>query len=111
MIEVKNAQSDASVLRLVCSGIHGTGSGGNESATRITQAVSSALAASGVAPAELELDFRAVEYEWGDGPVSSIVPFMDRFQKVRIVSSPQNVAALKGLVEASGFAELIAIVE
>jgi hypothetical protein len=33
MVEVKSALSDAIVLRLVCSGIHGIGSDGNASAT------------------------------------------------------------------------------
>lgn len=65
------------VLHVKCAGEFGIGSGGNVSGALLTRAIRHWIAGHENEPvSEIELDFKRVTYEWGDGPVSAVEPFL-----------------------------------
>jgi hypothetical protein len=89
------------VLHVRCAGEFGIGSGGNVSGALLTRSIQQWIAGHGSERvSEIELDFRKVNYQWGDGPVSAVVQFLrDGVTRFRILASPSNEAALKSLLE------------
>jgi len=92
------------VLRVKCSGTHGVGSEGNPSGLALTQAVERWISTHPQDTIdELEVDYTDVAYSWGDGPVSSVVPFVKRgITRIRLIAGAENRQALEALVSGCG---------
>jgi hypothetical protein len=93
------------VLRVMCSGPYGVGSKGNPSAKVLRETIENWMDAHPELRVEqIEIDYTDVEYFWGDGPVSSVLPLIKRgVTRIRLIASSQNRAALQSLVDYSGF--------
>jgi hypothetical protein len=51
---------------------------------------------------QLVIDYANVKYSWGDGPVSSVIPFVKRgVTKIRLIAGRRNLKPLQELVNAS----------
>jgi hypothetical protein len=102
---VDSVEYTDSVLRVKCSGSFGVGSKGNPSAKVLRETIESWMNAHTEERVEkIEIDYTDVEYSWGDGPVSSVLPLIKRgVNRIRLIASPQNRAALQSLVDSSGF--------
>ena len=92
---------ESGTLRVECSGEFGVGTAGNPSGDLLTQAIRRWIAEHKDGPVvEIEIDYSCVDYSWGDGPVSSMVPlFSDGIAKCRIIASADNCGPLKNLLE------------
>ena len=103
-MKVDLIQISDSVLSVVCSGPFGIGSEGNSSGELIKGAIEQWVEAHPADQIEqVDLDFRKVEYSWGDGPVSSLVYlFRKGIKQVRFFASEQNQDSLESLVVSSG---------
>ena len=100
-IETKIIDYSDKILRIKCSGDYGIGSEGNQSAEKVRKTIESWLKNNQVKTASLEIDYRDVHYEWGDGPISSIVPFLRVLkvnQKIRFIVNERNKNAISNLV-------------
>jgi len=89
-----------SVLRVKCSGSFGIGSQGNPSGMLLLQSIRGWMPAHpGERVNQMDVDYSQVDYTGGDGPVSSMVPFMAQgVSKFRLIAGPQNWYALNNLV-------------
>jgi hypothetical protein len=103
MMRIDEIACENDVLTVRCSGVFGAGSEGNPSTALLRDSIKSWLQEHRGNPlAEIELDLSNVEYVWGDGPVSSMLPFVAAgVSRVRIISSPDNRDALQNLIEES----------
>ena len=100
-MRVNGISFGSEVLRAECSGQWGIGSEGNSSCQLLTAAIERWMEDH---PAHhvstIEVDYRAVDFRWGDGPVSSLVPFFgQRIESFRLVASPANKEALLRLIQ------------
>ena len=88
------------ILRVKCSGVFGIGSAGNSSGELLRHSIEQWLTSHPKDQVdELAIDLTKVDYSWGDGPVSSMVPLIKRgVRKVRLVASPTNRKSLQDLV-------------
>ena len=88
-------------LTVSCSGRFGVGSRGNVSGDLIARTVKGWIAANSKQQlAVIEVDYTRVEYAWGDGPVSSLVVFIQHgIQRFRLIAGPSNSNSLKNLLE------------
>lgn len=91
------------MITVRCVGSFGTGSKGNPSTQLVAESVKNWMDQH---PddfvAGIILDLREVEYEWGDGPISSLIPLLSlSVGSLGILASDENRAALQNLVAAS----------
>ena len=96
---------DGHALRVKCAGPFGVGSEGHASAVLLRETIDAWLMSPGHGRVdELIIDFTDVDYEWGDGPVTSTLPFVAkrRVARVRLLANARNQRALESLVDASG---------
>jgi hypothetical protein len=76
-MQVDNIDFIDSVLVVKCSGVFGIGSEGNPSGSLLTKSIDEwMLSHPDERVEELVIDYSDVEYSWGDGPVSSMIPFI-----------------------------------
>jgi hypothetical protein len=65
------------MLQVKCSGEYGVGSDGNPSADLLAKYIALWIADHPDQPvAQIDVDYSEVDYSWGDGPVSSMFPFV-----------------------------------
>jgi hypothetical protein len=89
-------------LSLTCAGRFGIGSLGNSPGEQLRAAVDEAVV-SAPALTDVTIDFTAVEYEWGDGPLSALVgPVLRRRLRVTYLARDAVRASLEGLFASSG---------
>ena len=102
-MRVENLAYDSGVLRATCSGEWDAGSDGNPSCQLLTETIQCWLDEHPQQRVSMiEVDYRDVDYTWGDGPVSSLVPFLQRdIKSFRLLPSPANRDALLSLVQSS----------
>ena len=102
-MRIHSVDFDHSVLSVRCSGVFGIGSEGNPSGILLTESIERwMLSHPGQHVEQLVIDYADVEYSWGDGPVSSVIPFIKRgVTKVRLIASQQNLEPLQELVDGS----------
>lgn len=62
-------------LRITCSGVFGVGAEGNLSGRILGDAIKRLMDGEAEPPSEVVIDFTDVEYEWGDGPAWSVLPW------------------------------------
>jgi hypothetical protein len=100
---VESVSHDADVLMVRCGGAFGVGAAGNPSAARLREAIGGWLDAHPDTTIQrIDVDFRAVTYEYGDGPVAGLVPFIDRGRRaIRLRASPANREPLANLCAAT----------
>lgn len=100
-VRVTACDFGSGVLKLKCSWVFGIGSKGNPSAAKITKVIEHWISDHPeTLVTGLELDYTDVDYSWGDGPISSLIPFVVRgITKVCFVTSSRNYAALESLFE------------
>ena len=99
-MRVENLDYRDGTLEVVCSGQYGVGSDGNSSAdlvkTSIEQWCSDHPDQTVV---QIDVDYTGVDYVWGSGPVSSMVPFFAKgVAKCRIIANLRNRYSLADLV-------------
>jgi hypothetical protein len=89
-------------LRMKCSGRFGIGTGGNCSAEALTTTIEQWITDHPEEPVtEVEIDYTKVDYSWGDGPVSSMVPLLRHgVGRFRLIGSSSNCDSLQSLLEA-----------
>ena len=87
-------------LEVKCSGEYGVGSEGNPSAELVRVSIERWIADHPDQPvAQIDVDYTDVDYTWGDGPVSSMVPFLARgIASCRIIAGLQNCQSPEELV-------------
>jgi len=102
-MKIDTIEFNDSVLTLRCSGTFGIGSEGNPSGILITESVEGwMLSHPGENVEQLVVDYTNVEYSWGDGPLSSVIPIIKRgVAKVLLVPSVRNRESLETLVSES----------
>jgi hypothetical protein len=88
------------ILRLKWRGRFGVGSEGEPSSELLAGTIEGWLANHAAERVEeIEVDYTDVDYSSGDGPVSSIIPFVRRgVMPFRLLPSSSNCDALKGLL-------------
>ena len=80
------------VLTVRCSGTFGIGSKGHPSSKLLTDSIQRWMLSHPQERIEqVIIDYTHVDYEWGDGPVSSMLPIIYKgVTKVRLVANPRN---------------------
>jgi hypothetical protein len=104
-MRIQTLEFDGRHLMVKCSGPFGVGSAGHSSAVLLREAIEEWLRCSVHVPVdELVVDFTDVDYEWGDGPVTSTLPLIAKrlVARVRFVANANNRRSLQSLVDASG---------
>ena len=103
-MRIDTIEFSESVLRMKCSGPFGIGSEGNPSGRLLKQSIESWITSHpGEHVKQIDIDYSDVEYTWGDGPLSSIIPFIQQgVIKIRLIGGSQNWKSLENLVGASG---------
>jgi hypothetical protein len=93
--------SESGALQVKCSGKHGIGSEGTPSAMLVTQTIRDWIAGHPESPVSvIEVDYSAVDYSWGDGPVTAMIPLLLLgIAKFRLVCGSANCKALQSLLE------------
>jgi hypothetical protein len=98
-MQIVTVTYDSGVLHVKCAGEFGVGSAGNSSAERIVRTIQRWMSRRAEPVSEIEIDYTDVTYVWGDGPVSSMIPFFSQgVVKCRVIASPQNWEPLKTLL-------------
>jgi hypothetical protein len=89
-------------LNVTCSGAYGVGSKGQASGALLTEVLRQWMADhADNSIAVIEVDYTAVDYAWGDGPVSSMIPFVRGAPiRFRLIAGASNCDSLKSLLEA-----------
>jgi len=100
---------NGSTLSIICSGRFGIGSEGNSSAQLIRNELESAIHNTDNKITEIEIDFRMVEYEWGDGPITAIMSVINPDLKIKYLANEQNTQPLNNLLSQSGLQKLFTI--
>ena len=102
-MQIDSLHFDAPVLTVKCSGVFGLGSAGNPSGALIAESIERwMISHPGDQVKQLVVDYTDVEYSWGDGPVSSVIPFVKRgITEIRLLASSRNVEPLQDLVTGS----------
>ena len=90
-------------VRIVCSGVYGIGSEGNPSAQLVRDALEDALQLGKTSVLSVTVDYTEVRYEWGDGPIWSLWPAVERALEIEILASHANAGPLRRLFTESGF--------
>ena len=108
-MKIDKTHIEDTTLTIVCSGKFGIGSQGNPSAHLIYVEIKSFLDDNDLKITQIEIDFRRVEYEWGDGPLSAIMPFMSKNLQIKFLASQENSKSLHSLFEQSGMLNLFNI--
>src|SRR5262245_45572842 len=100
-VDVLSYSPETQVLMVKCSGRFAMGSAGvSEPLLPAVKRWIVSHADSRVT--EIVVDFREVEYSWGDGPVSSMVSLLHHgVSRFRFLASPSNQDALTSLIKAS----------
>jgi hypothetical protein len=109
MIKIDKTFIKGSTLTIVCSGIFGIGSEGTPSAQLIRNEIVSFLNNKDLKVTYIEIDFRRVKYEWGDGPLSAIMSIMDSDLHIKYLASKENFQSLFTLFKQSGMQNLFNI--
>jgi hypothetical protein len=101
-IDALSYSPETGILTVKCRGRFGVGSEGNPSSELLTRTIEDWILNHGNARVtEIEVDYADVNYSWGDGPVSSMVPFLRQgVARFHLIASPSNHDALKGLLKA-----------
>jgi hypothetical protein len=89
-------------LNVTCSGEYGVGSKGQASGAVLTEVLRQWMADhADNSIAVIEIDYTAVDYGWGDGPVSSMTPLVRGAPiRFRLIADASNCDSLKSLLEA-----------
>lgn len=95
-------------LCIRCSGVFGIGSHGIPSGKLLQQALEAELRVSGRTTRRVVVDFRQVEYEWGDGPAWAVLPALRRGASVIFLVDSENREPLAGLFR-SAWGEAVAV--
>ena len=67
------------VLEVICSGRYGVGSEGNPSGRLVATSIEGWMADHPDQPvSRVTVDYRKVDYSWGDGPIWSVIPLFRR---------------------------------
>ena len=101
-MKIDKTKIKGSTLSIICSGRFGIGSEGNSSAQSIHNELESAIHNADIKITEIEIDFRMVEYEWGDGPVTAIMSIINSDLKIKYLANEQNAQPLNDLFYQSG---------
>lgn len=91
------------VLTVRCAGVIGIGSKSSRSMRPVRDAVTGWMDEHpDQAVCEVVLDFRYVDYRWGDAPVSSLLPLLTRgVRRFHFVASDRNAPALESLLSSA----------
>jgi len=92
------------LLRATCSGVFGIGSQGQPSATLLRESIEEWMLSHPTDRVDhMVIDYTKVEYEWGDGPASSMISFIKGgVNKVRLVANHRNLLPLRNLFTENG---------
>jgi hypothetical protein len=109
-MQVDNIRYHEGVLEVKCSGEYGVGSDGNPSADLLAKKIALWIADHPDRPVvQIDVDYSEVDYSWGDGPLSSMFPFIaEGVTKIRLIASSQNRESLESLVGTPGRFEVVA---
>ena len=88
------------LLNVRCTGTIGIGTESTVSMRPVGDAVAGWLREHrDEAVREIEVDFREVDYRWGDAPVACFIPFLrDGVQAVRFLAGASSAPALESLI-------------
>ena len=102
MMRVALTQAADGVLRVCCTGTVGIGTESTASMQPVSQAIHDWMHEHrGETVREIEVDFRDVDYRWGDAPVACFVPFLrDGVQQFRFLAGASSGPALESLFAA-----------
>ena len=103
MFCVDEIELEAQTLTVRCSGFFGRGSEGAGDGGKLRSSIDSWLDGNPATQAkQIVIDFRDVDYVWGDWPVSAVLPIVKQrgILEIRYLASPDNRQALEGLIEA-----------
>lgn len=103
LMRVETIEASEGLLRVRCSGIVGVGTESVASVRPVTDAVADWITEHpGQAVQEIVMDFRDVDYRWGDAPVSGLMPLLLRgVRRVHYIASVRNASALESLLGAA----------
>ena len=102
MFCIDEITQEAEILVVRCSGFFGRGSEGAGDGQRLRSSIKRwARDHPDAAASRLVIDFREVDYMWGDWPISALIHLIQEGQvtEIRYLASPDNHQALKGLVD------------
>ncbi len=93
---------ESGTLSVRCSGTFGIGSLGNPSGDLLRESIRHWMTDHPAAVVtRIQVDLTIVEYIWGGGPVSSMMPlFRSGIREVQVLAGPQNADALEELIQA-----------
>jgi hypothetical protein len=99
MIRVVLTQPAEGVLRVRCAGTVGIGTESTASMRPVGQAITEWMHEhGGETVREIEVDFRDVDYRWGDAPIACFVPFLrNGVQQFRFLAGATSGQALESL--------------
>ena len=101
-MQIDSIESYDGTLTVKCSGTFGIGSEGIPSGNRLKESIEQWVADHPMAVvSRIHIDMTSVAYEWGDGPISSMISFLGSgVGHVQILAGAQNAKALESLVKA-----------
>ena len=99
-MRVESIEYADGVLRVRCSGTIGTGTESVASMEPLSEALNGWMREHANHPVkEIIVDFRDVDYRWGDAPISCLLPFLRKgVQRVHYVASARSAPALQNLL-------------
>ncbi len=109
-MEVADSSISSNALRIACAGEYGVGSDGNPSGELVRGVIEQCLQESPSLVSEIIIDFTEVDYEAGDGPVSSVMPAVERGLRITYIVGKANREPMNALLLASGLSEWIKVV-
>ena len=92
------------IMTICCSGEFGIGSQGQQSADLLFDRLIRWMDDHSDKHVKMiDLDFRNVDYKWGDGPISAMVPMVTRHSvsSIRIIANARNSRSLHDLIQES----------
>jgi hypothetical protein len=100
-MQIDGIRYESRTLQLKCSGAYGVGYDAVVSARLLTKAIQDWIADHPESPVTAaEVDYRAVDYSYGDGPVTAMIALWPLgITQFRLVANSKNCDSLKGLLE------------
>ena len=102
-MRVESIQGVEGVLSVRCTGTVGIGTESTFSMRPLGDAIATwRREHPGEAVREVEVDFREVDYLWGDAPVACLIPFLrNGVQSIRLLAGANSASALESLLAAT----------